>query len=411
MNPDEQTQAAPEDASDEDGGRVERRSVLAGPLDGAQLELVRTVWEGWERSGDWPVWDFVEMMLDQNVGLDAREVLGSLPSVSAAYSAPSTYGLVRLVATPGPPVPETRVALTVPGLWHAERNASELRQFLAILDHLASTRRGLKPDPKAPVETTLDGAHLEKVLAGRRMSPMPHAMSVLRYWLNTEPATVGMTTDAGGDDWSVTLRAGLRRFRDVSSVEDYIDRAVDVFQGDVPRQWAPIGAVSLAGPIDHLDAVWQVAFGAPLFGRSGGEVPAILDRDVETTSDLDSHLSALANALNQLRIDGSDPEVANARGPLQKMKVFLRQRLADEPERAGRTDDAIGVLQDIVRIRASRQHADVAAEAVERHRRLGLRYPAPSPAAAWADFSRLAHDALVAIREEIRASPRSDGTT
>lgn len=200
---------------------------------------------------------------------------------------------------------------------------------------------------------------------------MPFAMSVLRYWLNTEPATAGMVTDAGVDDWSITLRAALRRFRDVSSVEDYVDRAVDVFRGDRPLQTPAAGPVDLTGPIGHLDVVWEIAFGARLFGRLGAEVPATLDREVESASELDSHLSALANVLNQIKVDESSPEVGKAGGPAPEDEGVPLAAALRRARIRRRTDQTIGTLQDIVRIRAARQHADVALQAVERHRRLG----------------------------------------
>ena len=131
-------------------------SVLAQPLHPDQLKLVKAIWRGRIAAQDWPVWQYVEMRLDQTSDLDAGSVLASLPRVSDSGNRPlGGYGLTWLVDTSGPPAPETRIALSVPGTWHADPASGEVGLFLRVLEVLTWAQRKLVPNPKQRVESVV----------------------------------------------------------------------------------------------------------------------------------------------------------------------------------------------------------------------------------------------------------------
>lgn len=89
-------------------------------LDAAQRTLLTTIYEPFAKTGRWPIWQYVELMLD-GLGEDAAEVLQSLPTVYHPSQWGTSYALVWYMNPRTTPNADQEIALTVSGLITSRR--------------------------------------------------------------------------------------------------------------------------------------------------------------------------------------------------------------------------------------------------------------------------------------------------
>lgn len=110
---------------------------LLDPLPNEAVHLLRTVADGFTANDDnWPVWQYVMLRLDAT-GVNPEETLQNLPTWQYHYRPVSIEGS-------GLPEPDTRIALTVHGMYHADHPATNLlvRAFLTALGLAVERQRG-----------------------------------------------------------------------------------------------------------------------------------------------------------------------------------------------------------------------------------------------------------------------------
>jgi hypothetical protein len=66
--------------------------LLREPLSDDQLRLLHVIFDPFSQSGEWPVWQYVDLMLDAE-RIDAADVLGSLPRAGEHSPVTRSYGL------------------------------------------------------------------------------------------------------------------------------------------------------------------------------------------------------------------------------------------------------------------------------------------------------------------------------
>ena len=384
-------------------------NILREPLGNDQRTLLRTIWEPFALSGEWPIWQFVDLTLDRMSGLDAAAVLSSLPRVRhpdpAMWS--SSYALVWYmnISSFSQPSPEQEIGLTIAGLQHLPEGADLLGAFLVTLTTLAEAQLRLVPSPTSIVEATVTGSAIaEQILnasiSGSSAPPVDMTIRKLRRLLEHEPVLwAGVQPPSGAADWTIRVPAALRAFRDVSSIDNYLDRAVEwVAPAQTPLVAFSFGALDLPYCIGYLDAVWRARTRSHLFVNLDPASVGRLTQQCANEEEFNSLMSALADVLGQVVVPGKSSPPKG--GALEAVQEHLGQLL--EANALARVNRAIDTLVSLRHIRVGSQHADARHKAVAAFESLGMPFPPPSWDHAWIRVAVLAKGALDALREEVQ---------
>jgi hypothetical protein len=194
--------------------------------------------------------------------------------------------------------------------------------------------------------------------------------------------------------------AALRAYRDVGSIDDYLDRLVEqIAPPELPS--APLAPSPLDIPyaVGYLDAVWRSKTGSHLFVNLDSASIARLTLACDSEEEFNSLMSALADVLAQVVEPGQIKPPQG--GALEKVGQYLAGAL--DPVSAARTSDAIGKLVRLRHIRVSTQHSDARHKAVAAFQEIGLPFPPVSWESAWYHIAARAFGALHALREEEHA--------
>jgi hypothetical protein len=200
--------------------------------------------------------------------------------------------------------------------------------------------------------------------------------------------------------WELKIPVSIRDYRDVTSVEEYIDvvehRAAPPEPPSQPLSAAPL---DIPYAVSFSDAVWQSRTGHPLFARPDPASIARLTQPCDSEGTFNSLMSALADVLSQVARPGTGR--APRSGALEEVRSYLNREL--DPPAAARCSDAIGTLVRVRTIRHSIEHGDARAKAVAAYAELGLTFPVTSWPATWgADLG----DHLRRAGHATRGSPR-----
>jgi hypothetical protein len=392
-------------------------TVLREPLTGDQLRLLRVIFEPFGDEGLWPLWQYVDLTMAGKFGLDAAALLDSLPVAGVRGPMSRAYGLTWRDDAHMAPQERTQVCLTVPGLLHLDEAAPLLGGFLTMLTQMISRQQELTPDPQNIVEAEFSSREIpdllhRAILAGADAladelafgSPEMTARK-LRLLFEHEPWTyIFRRPQPDVEEWTLRVPAILRAYRDVGSVDEYVDRTIELW---VPQE-APSAPLS-ADPLDiptalgYLGAVWQNATGSPLFVNLDPVSVAKLTQACGTAEEFDSLMSALADVLAQVAVPGTAEPPRG--GALEKVRDWLVPRL-DPAAAASRVQDAFETLIRLRRIRVGSQHSDARGRAVRAFGEIGLAYPPRAWYDAWTHIAVLAKGALDIIREEVHVGLR-----
>jgi hypothetical protein len=378
----------------------ERQNPLLRPLADEQTTLLSTIYEGLDISGHWPVWQYVELTLDRNHGLDAGEILQSLPFVPRVPPMLGAYYLVSGMQFGNVPSDDRRIGLTVGGMSHLVPPPPAIGLFMVALRKLCDIYGRLVPDPDRVVSAEVP---LTSLMPGSLQGPhFGTNTELLKSILVTEPPTWGLVVPGGGAA-SIRLEARLNRFRGLGDdVGAYLNRIFDWLSPEQPRQAPKYDApLSLPVSIEYLDEAWKTFDGEHLLGGMRASRMAILALDCETPEELDSRLSALCEVLNRIQVRSRPgaPNGPKALGTLSRLEEYLASRLP--PDAMGRVGAGIRDLKSITRIRAWRQHG---AESKAAFADLQLAYPPYDWQALWDALRAAAVTAFDAIREEVQAT-------
>ena len=384
--------------------------ILREPLSTEQMHLLKVIFESFNQTGRWAIWQYVDLILDNRYGLDARDVLVSLPVARDPNPArwTSKYELTWRMDSHIDPQPDNRVALTAAGLRYLPQAQPLLDTLLTAIQYLVDRQRMLIPSPSTVVEATVTSEELAKELltasiAGKSAPPVDLTMLKLRQILSHEPFlwSAIQQPDPANRDWTLRVPAVLRSYRGIKSIDNYLDRVIDlVTVSEEPVMVWALGALDIPNAVGYLDAVWMSRTGARLFVHLDPASVARLTQPCGSEEDFNSLMSALADVLGQVVVPGaSNPP---QRGALEAVRSFLAAKL--DTEVADRATAAVDTLISLRRIRVSTQHADARHRAVSAFQEIGLTFPPPSWEYAWNHIAVQARTALDAIREEIHAN-------
>ena len=381
-------------------------------LDTAQRTLLTTIYEPFAETSRWPIWQYVELVLD-GLGEDAAEVLQSLPTVRNPSQWGTSYALVWYMNPGTTPNADQEIALTVAGLNYLSQADDLLGALIKTVRYLVAEQTKVIPSPTTVVEATVSSRSIEEHLLtasieGRSAAPVEMTMNKL-YSLTTHEPILFVGAGRPSQDrpeWFVRVPWALRELRGVTTVDEYIDRIINwVAPAIVEALEAPTREAHLPTAVGYLDAVWKSRTGAALFA---GFDPTSISRLTEacaSETDFNALLSALADVLGQVVAPGT------AKAPQRAALETCRDALVPlfEAESAVRVRDAIDQLILIRQLRVSTQHADARHRAVVAFEQLGLAFPPPSWSVAWTQVASLAEASLGAIRQEALANLQPPG--
>jgi hypothetical protein len=206
--------------------------------------------------------------------------------------------------------------------------------------------------------------------------------------------------DLENERWELRIPVSIRDYRDVTTVEEYIDRVEQLVAPPEPPS-QPLSAAPLDIPyaVSFADAVWESRTGFPLFARPDPASIARLTQPCDSEGAFNSLMSALADVLSQVAKPGTGK--APRAGALEDVGKYLDRKLG--PSAAARCSDAIGTLIKLRTIRHGIEHGDARAKAVAAYADLGLSFPIASWPQAWRQICAIACGALDVLREEAHA--------
>jgi hypothetical protein len=369
-------------------------SLLREPLTPEQVTLLRVISEPFLSDGEWPIWQYADLMLDGWHDLDAADVLASLPSAGEHTPSSQHYGLIWRTDSYRQPRPDDQVTITVAGLWHVPQASPLIGTFVTMIRYLVDRQRLLVPSPREVVTATVTSTEI----AGHLDGADELTLDRLHLLLDHEPYLHGRVNQSTPESpWTIQVPAILRDYRDVTTIEDYIDKVTELVAPSPPPSVAlSIGALDLPYAVGYLDAVWMTRTGSRLFVNLDPASIARLTQPCESEEEFNSLMSALADVLGQVVPPGKATPAQ--RGALEGVRDYLLPRLDNDA--ASRASDAFQNLIRLRQIRVSTQHADARHRAVTSFQSVGLPFPPPSWSQAWAHIAAVAMGALNILREE-----------
>jgi hypothetical protein len=158
----------------------------------------------------------------------------------------------------------------------------------------------------------------------------------------------------------------------------------------------------LPDAIDHLDAVWRLAFSkSPLLRLRRASDVAGLAQSCSTADEFEGRLSDLAEVLKALKVD--DALLPGTKIPREQ--TFNRVTDVVEERLSGIQKDkalqAIKTLRTVADLRDAAQHAHAADRLPTALSNLGLPFPITDYGETWDQVRAKTIDALAAIREAV----------
>lgn len=382
--------------------------ALRESLSQDQERLIRVIFEPFDQTGEWPVWQYVDLTLDSRFGIDtAADLLASLPVVGEPAPTSLSYGLTWRQDSHAQPRLDVPVALTVAGLRHLPEAKPLLGSFVAMIRYLVDRKRNLTPSPGKVVEATVTSAAIvSEVLTASTGAdaapPVEATMRKLRQVLKHEPfLSVLQQPDPKKEEWTIQVPAVLRAYRGVATIDDYLDHVIEQVAPPGPPS-VPLSSSPLDIPnaVGYLDAVWKNRTGSHLFVNLDPASTARLTQACDSEEEFNSLMSALADVLGQVTTPGR--AVPPQRRALEAVRDYLLPRL--DADVAERVSTAIGTLIRLRQVRVSTQHSDARHRAVVAFQEIGLTFPPASWTGAWAHIATVAKGALDVLREEVHVS-------
>lgn len=385
---------------------------LLGDYGDVQLELLRIVAEPWSTSGRWPVFDYVDRVMAQRTGVDARSVIRTLPQIAEPVQGLSRYRAVwyhdRLASVDR----EKTIGLTIAGM--AKTAMSGVGAGLvAFVGALAQQEAKLIADPAKSVTATVGRDKVAGMLGLlRREGGQLPAGDPLHFGgqllLGETLLADILQFDEAGTLTAASLVPQLRVFGGVADIADYLQRTFIAFGGSMRRTPADAAPPpSLSDELERLDVVWQLRLGGRnqkhLLRQSSPTAYVVLDRGCASYQDLGAAMGALLDVLDSF--DAGEQSAGPADTPLDRLQRRLDREL--EGEVALEVREAIEVLRRARQARHGFAHRDAQARSAKALSELGVEFPVADAAAAWDTIRRAVGGALTTVRKEIYRSTTS----
>ena len=367
--------------------------LLSTPTE-EQRALLEVVHKAFRQANRWPIFQYVEAMLDRQ-GLDTATVLASFPTVGTAR-----YGAVWWDRSA--PLPDSLVGLTVAGLSHCQGGYVEIQLFLDTLAYLIQRRLAFNPSPTTVQHIRVTSEDVKQALEAAGHAVVEGTLESLYELLVHEPPTwAGSKSRSKDGTWTLEVERAVLKYQGIKTIEEYIQRVAEQLASPpIVSPPAVPSPLSLVASLDYLNAVWQLHCGQPLFRFPRATMAAKLAMRCATADEFDSRLSALSEVLKDYKLPVDVK--GNGRDPFSRLENYLLRHVTGVAE--ARVQRAIEVLRSANSIRAGGQHANAAKRAAESFNKLAIAYPPREWGEAWETIQARVIEALDALREEIQAT-------
>ncbi|MEU9858910.1 hypothetical protein [Streptomyces sp. NPDC047974] len=253
-----------------------------------QAFLLHGIGYEWQENGSWPVWGHVEDILDTNRKLDAEEILRSLPRIGADTVYAAGYGFTTQV----PPHPLNRndiVKLTLATCYafRAWRDWAG-KPFIRTLKHMVELW-----DNKVSTPQEAGTAHLRSKGLAHQIKATQKFVTAFPDLIRHEP-TLHLGTGFTAPDglWQYEITRTIRPYRDVETIEDYLDTTCNLVQATAAKYASDTGRTgsllvptsdSRFGAFDET-GLWDPTIVPPTASPADTRPPYL---DAETLADLE----------------------------------------------------------------------------------------------------------------------------
>ena len=193
-----------------------------------QRALLSAIYELFVEQSNWPKFHIVDHRADASLGMDAGEVLKTLPPGLALYDRHLQPG--------------TNIALTAAGLCATgqARAIADAEAFWALLQFALEVQRSFEPDPDQPDRLPQIESHEveARVRVNGRLITREVGLRVFAV-LRAEGVTSGSSGPSDDGSWSFSVARDFKRFRTVENLAAYIGQ----------RTSERVGAATVTRPV------------------------------------------------------------------------------------------------------------------------------------------------------------------
>jgi hypothetical protein len=210
---------------------------------------------------------------------------------------------------------------------------------MITIRHLIEAQRKLVPSPSQVVEAEVSSATIRERLSdpffGSSLPPGDATLQRIRRLLGHEPFLYHVVRQPKADveEWTARVPAMLRAYRDIASIDDYLDclirRVAPPSPPSVPPSPSPL---DIPYAIGYLDAVWKSKTGSRLFVNLDAASVARLTLSCGDEEDFNSLMSALADVLGQMVRPGTSTPLRGS--ALEAVRDHLIPQLGGRCRRA-----------------------------------------------------------------------------
>ncbi|MFD6190344.1 hypothetical protein [Streptomyces sp. NPDC060275] len=226
---------------------------LSAPLDAAQYGLLKVMAEEYLRTGQWPVWRYVEQMMDHLGYDDAEQVLKSLPVVGANSPVGASYGLAWYdrahLADTSRPALTVAAGLHLPELWHVFGE-----NFVAVLQYFVKQQRAIRPSPDKVEPSYITSDDFKRDFPAVTDEFVAALPGIFEHEPVLRRGSQPWAADRSG--WRFELHKWLKDYRGIEDLRGYVQRVSE----------RTIAANTITIPESQAPALAQV------FGSTGGKI-------------------------------------------------------------------------------------------------------------------------------------------
>lgn len=186
-----------------------------------ERRLLGTLYQAFVEHARWPLYEYVEGVLDHNYSLDLEAILVDIP-VGLLWPDPAAAQQV---------LDQSELAATLYGLTYVEEADRDVELFVRIFGWAARERRDFVPPANQPQPLTVPIARIATLLSrGGDAVTVEDVVRVLRLGANEHPTVALRGSPETVESLHVDIHRPLRSFADVENVDDYFDRKPPPFR-------------------------------------------------------------------------------------------------------------------------------------------------------------------------------------
>lgn len=234
------------------------RQLQVLDLTDEQVVVISAIWSAYVRNQEWPIAEYVDDRLERE-GLRLERLLSTFPGYRSVPYGPVWW------QTNGPPRPDTKVGVTIAGLYHLPRARGLVETFVEVVRLAALEWRNVPSKPNQPRQLVLRFGDLVRLIRTAEPEADLRLVRVIQALLEHEPPTWRGLSAGPDEAWRWEVAATIRGFDEVGGALDYLLKLDDLID-EVPVTTDPFVLIPNAR---------KAAISSPLRGADPGLWPRI----------------------------------------------------------------------------------------------------------------------------------------